>query len=87
MSVTEILEQVAKLSDEERAEVLATLRTVNPSDESEATAIARQDEVLQIMLRKGMIRSIPTRLKNPRKSRPIPIKGKPISETIIDDRR
>lgn len=47
----------------------------------------RQAELLRRLQRKGVLRNIPPRRKVKREFRPIQIKGKPISETIIEERR
>jgi len=86
MSLTEILEEVARLSPAEKAQVRPIL-SVELDGESVSTIRERQEQVLQIMLQKGMIRRIPPRQNVPRTFRPIPIKGKPLSETIIEERR
>ncbi len=86
MSLTEILEEVAKLSPAEKEKVLATLR-VDMDGNTELSAHEKQEQLLQVMLRKGLLKRMPKRQNSPRKSRPVPIKGKPLSETIIEERR
>lgn len=83
MSLTEILEEVVKLSPSEQDRVISMLQNERES----ADMPERQERFLQHLLDKGMIRRIPPRRNIPRKSRPVCIKGKPLSETIIEERR
>lgn len=83
MSLTEILEEVVKLSPLEQERVISALQNERES----ADMPERQERFLQHLLERGMIRRIPPRKNMPRDFHPIPIKGKPLSETIIEDRR
>ena len=86
MSLTEILDEVVKLSPAEKRQVMATL-SVGVDGQVDLTEMEKEELLLQTMLRKGMIKSIPNRRNIPRKSRPVSIKGEPLSETIIRERR
>ncbi|MGB9180427.1 MAG: hypothetical protein WCB68_14440 [Pyrinomonadaceae bacterium] len=49
-----------------------------------------EDEFEQMLLAKGIISSIPSRDLDPeefRRRQPIEVKGKPVSETLIEERR
>lgn len=49
-----------------------------------------EDELEQMLLKAGLLSKIPppiTDFTNYRKRRPIKVKGKPVSETIIEERR
>jgi len=48
---------------------------------------AREREFIERLRGKGMIVTFPpSKLKVPRNFKPVPVKGKPVSETIIEDR-
>ena len=83
MSLTEILEEVEKLNPDEQEQVISVLlKKREAADEKESN-----ERLLQHMLDKGMISRIPPRRKTARVSRPVRIIGKPLSETIIEERR
>jgi hypothetical protein len=82
MSVKEVLEAVRTLSPKERAQVRAlldTLPSVPLSPEEEAQARLREAGLLG----QTRLRSASTHTRHT----PIEIKGKPLSETIIEERR
>lgn len=83
MSVTEILEEVAKLNPQEKEQIIARLLNEREAIETRE----RQEQFLQHLLNEGLIRRIPPRKNLRRDFRPVPIKGKPLSETIIEERR
>jgi hypothetical protein len=85
MSLSEILEEVAKLSSAEKQQIVAVINHGIDLN-AETTERKKEERLLQTMFKKGMIRNIPNRNNLPRKSRPVLIKGEPISETIIRDR-
>lgn len=48
---------------------------------------SREREFKERLRAKGLIVSFPpTKMKVPRNFKPVPVKGKPVSETIIEDR-
>ena len=83
MSVTEIINQDRKLSAQERRQVLEELRQTEtpPTDEEKRAAL------YQHLISIGMLKAIPPRRYLPRDFEPVPIEGKPLSETIIEERR
>ena len=83
MSLTNILEEVVKLLPAEQEQVIATLL----SEREAADTPERQEQFLRHLLNKGLIRRIPPRKNLPSDFQPIRIKGKPLSETIIEERR
>ena len=83
MSLTDILEEVVKLRPAEQEQVIATLL----SEREVADTPERQEQFLRHLLSKGLIRRIPPRKNLPNDFQPIRIKGKPLSETIIEERR
>lgn len=85
MSVTEIINEVRKLSAQERRQVLEELRQTEtpPTDEEKRAAL------YQHLISIGMLRAIPSRTAKPpelRDFQPIKVEGKPVSETIIEER-
>ena len=81
MSVKEVLEAVQALSPEERAQVrtlLDSLPSVDASPEAEAQARLREA---------GLLGETKPREVSARARRtPVEIKGKPLSETIVEER-
>lgn len=94
-TVEEILDAVRSLPPQERAEVKRRLEDVpDPSDAGDAAnGETRQagdldQRIQRALYEAGLVSEIKPRVKRPRKRPPpIKIKGKPLSETIIEDRR
>ncbi len=83
MSVTEILEALPALSPEDRAQVKALLDTL-PDQSADA-----EDQARQTLMRAGLLRRPQARRTRFIASggTPVEIKGAPLSETIIEERR
>jgi hypothetical protein len=81
MSVNEVLEAVRTMSPEERAQVRALLNKLSgASQSSEKSVQARLREA-------GLLTEAPTRQTTAHaRHTPVQIKGKPLSETIIEER-
>jgi uncharacterized protein with PIN domain len=81
MSVNEVLEAVRAMSPEERKQVRALLNML--SDASQLS-----EESVQAKLREaGLLAEAPIRKRSARaRHTPVEIKGKPLSETIIEER-
>jgi hypothetical protein len=81
MNVNEVLEAVRAMSPEERAQVHALLNKLSGvSQSSEKPVQARLREA-------GLLTETPTRqTKAGARHTPVQIKGKPLSETIIEER-
>jgi len=85
-NLNRVLEEIRGLTPEELQQVRAAL-------DKEATATKpkiTEEEFQQHLLAKGIITSIPKRrltAEEFRKRKPIEVKGKPVSETIIEERR
>lgn len=86
MSLVEILEEVGKLSREEKQVVLSSL-TAAANTDMLPSAEVRQNRVLTAMVEKGMLKKMPADHNLKRISRPVSIEGKSLSETIIEERR
>lgn len=86
MSVTEIIEAVQKLSPSERAKVADAMRDAGLSV-SEIDLRRRQRELHLHLLAEGRLKSLPDLTLRRREFKPVKIKGKPLSETIIEERR
>jgi hypothetical protein len=85
-NVNNILKATQALSDAECEELRRRL------DERAATQpeSTKQDLLRQALVERGLLEPSPPRGKDPERFRrwqPIPIAGKPLSETIIDERR
>ncbi len=85
MSVTEIINEVKKLSPNERRQVLEVLQqTETPPTDDEKRCV-----LYERLIAKGMLKAIPPRTVKPpelRDFQPIEVEGKPVSETIIEER-
>ena len=88
MSAQEILAEIKKLPLEERRRLLKSLAS-ETAEESQPEQMTREDEVERILLAEGVISHIPTRLVDDEEDtyEPIEVPGKPLSETIIEERR
>jgi len=87
MSVAEIIDEVKNLSSVERQQVLEALQaaeTSQPTEDETRAAFHRH------LMAEGLLKAVPPRLGKPpelRNFKPIPVEGKPVSETIIEERR
>jgi hypothetical protein len=86
MSLSEILEAVSKLTPAEKAQVAKQLDEKSESDETRSL-VERQEELNRELLAEGIIKSLPARRGKIRRFTPIKVEGKPLSETIIEERR
>ena len=86
MGVTEIIQAVEKLSPVDRAKVADVLTRPDPST-SAGDVAERQTELHLQLIKQGVLKSVPDRSLVRRDFKRIKIKGKPLSETIIEERR
>ena len=87
MSSQELLTEIQKLPPAEQQRLLEALkRDVKMNSEQRPIT---EDEVEQILLAKGIISEIPPRVPDDEEEtfEPIEVPGKPLSETIIEERR
>ncbi len=84
MSLSEILEAVSKLTPAEKAQVAEAV-SIDPKDEEDL--LRRREELHKEMLAEGWIKRLPTRSGKIERFSPIKLDGKPLSETVIEDRR
>lgn len=86
MTTTEILTEIKHLSLSEKQTVFKVLEIeLKPNYEiSEEERL--EQEVDRLLLEKGLIRSIPIGWNEDTDFKPIEFTGKPLSETIIEDR-
>ncbi len=84
--VEKILQDIKSLNDQDQRELRRMLDDgVSGQDET-----ARQEQVRQDLIRRGLIEDRPRTavdIERFEKWEPIPITGKPLSETIIEERR
>ncbi len=86
MSVQEVLEAVKELSPEEREQVKRLLDSLPPTKDITRAVQAANERLLAA----GMMSEIKPPVKDLtpyRERQPVPIKGEPLSRTIIEDRR
>ena len=84
-----LIEEVKALPPDDLLKVKALIDSLlqTPGAESESSL---EDQLDQLLLEAGVISEIPKRLPRPehfKDFKPIEVKGKPISETIIEERR
>jgi hypothetical protein len=87
-NVSRILQEAQRLSDAERKELRRSLdeRSAEPS------ALTKEQQLDRLLLEEGVLSRIPPGPTEPDVARfekwtPVSIQGKPLSETIIEDRR
>ncbi len=87
MSSEELLTEIQKLPPAEQQRLLGALKR-DVKMKSERRPIT-EDEVEEILLAKGIISEIPPRVPDDEEEtfEPIEVPGKPLSETIIEERR
>jgi len=87
MSAQELLTEIQKLPPAEQQRLLEALKR-DVKMKSERRPIT-EDEVEEILLAKGIISEIPPRVPDDEEEtfEPIEVPGKPLSETIIEERR
>ena len=87
MSAQELLTEIRKLPPAEQQRLLEAIKR-DAKIESERQPIT-EDEVEEILLAKGIISEIPPRIPDDDEEafEPIEVPGKPLSETIIEERR
>ena len=87
MSSQELLTEIQKLPPAEQQRLLEALKR-DVKMRSERRPIT-EDEVEEILLAKGIISEIPPRVPDDEEEtfEPIEVPGKPLSETIIEERR
>jgi hypothetical protein len=88
VSAQEILAEIQKLPPEERQRLLKALAP-EIGGHVEGRQLTSEEEVERILLTEGIISEIPARLPDDEEEtyQPIDVPGKPLSETIIEERR
>lgn len=91
MSLTEILSEIQKLPFIEQKELFAELSSnLNNESREQSGAPASEEQFLQMLYAEGVIGNIPDSSRYTDADddfEPIEFTGKPISETIIEERR
>lgn len=86
MNLAQILTEVRKLSPDEKEAVVEAIR-LSDCLPSGLTPDERRDELFRRLQAKGMLSEIPERRATPGEFEPVSITGRPLSETIVEDRR
>ena len=88
VSAQEILAEIQKLPPEERQRLLEAL-ALELSEHLEGPKLTSEEEVERILLSEGIVSEIPARALDDEEDtyEPIDVPGKPLSETIIEERR
>lgn len=84
-----VLEQVKALTPDEQREVREAIDKLLAQPPSQKP-MTKEDELDQELLKEGLLSRIPppiTDLTPYRNRKPVQVKGKPVSETIIEERR
>lgn len=85
-NVDRILQAVQALSDDERRELRSRLNDHDAREEE----LRKREQVRRQLVAEGLLSHVPPRGKDPERFRdwqPVAIKGEPLSETIIEERR
>ena len=86
-TVEEIVEAIKELSPEKRDEVRRKLVSLwAPNSHQSVGDVERRDYLYKMQRRYGRSSDLTIKRARPRRP-PIHIKGKPISETVVEDRR
>ena len=89
-NLEKVIEEVKALTPDEQRKVKDLIDSLlKPSDETQSPMLP-EDLLEQKLLQAGIISKIPERLPPPehlKNFKPIEVKGKPVSETIIEERR
>lgn len=89
-SVEKIIEEVKSLTADEQRKVKELIDSLLVTPAETLERLSPEDLVEQRLLERGVISEIPKRLPDPEQYRdfkPVEVKGKPVSETIIEERR
>ena len=86
MTATEILTEIKHLPLSEKQTVFKVLEIeLKPNNEISEEEL-REQEFEQMLLAEGVIKQIPPRWNDDNDFEPVEITGKPLSETVIEDR-
>jgi hypothetical protein len=88
MTPTEVLQEIQKLPLTDQRQILIEL-TERLEQSTQTIQDPKEQEFIASLRRKGLVTEVPTRLPDDdsrTQFRRIDIKGKPISETIIEER-
>lgn len=86
MNTTEILNEINKLPIYEKRNIYKRLDDDLHHEKAVSPEELREREFEQMLLAEGVIREIPSAWNDEDNFEPIEIEGKPLSETIIEDR-
>jgi hypothetical protein len=86
MTTVEILNEIKLLPVSEKQTVFKVLEIELKPDSKISDEERREREFDQMLLEKGVIKSIPPKWNEDDDFEPIEFTGKPLSETIIEDR-
>ncbi|MGA2439656.1 MAG: hypothetical protein ABSH08_01740 [Tepidisphaeraceae bacterium] len=84
--MNKILQNVATLNDQELQELRKLLENRSARQATSTPAQKLRDALVQ----RGLLEKLPPRFRDPdryRRWQPIPVQGKPLSQTIIEERR
>jgi hypothetical protein len=88
-SLERVIEEVKALTPAEQQKVRELIDSLLETPAEALEALSLEDLLEQRLLERGVISEIPKRLRDPEQYRdfkPVKVKGKPLSETIIEDR-
>ena len=89
-NLEKIIQEVKALTPDEQRQVKDLIDSLLRASEEATASMSPEDLLEQRLLEAGVISEIPKRLPTPehlRDFKPIEVKGKPVSETIIEERR
>lgn len=88
-SLEKVIEQVKALTQEEQREVRELIDSLLQKTAESQEVLSPEDMLERRLLEDGLISELPTRDFDPdtyEEFEPIEVKGKPVSETIIEER-
>lgn len=86
MTTTEILKEINKLPPGERRNIYQRLDNDLRPEAANSPEELREREFEQMLLADGIIREIPSGWNDDDDFEPVAISGKPLSQTVIEDR-
>ena len=88
-SLEKVIEELKALTPAEQHKVRELIDSLLETPVEAPEALSLEDRLEQRLLERGVISEIPKRLPDPEQYRdfkPVEVKGKPVSETIIEER-
>ena len=89
-NLEKVIEEIKALTPDEQRKIKDLIDSLLKVSDEAAASMSPEDLLEQKLLEAGVISEIPKRLPTPehlRDFKPIEVKGKPLSETVIEERK